>query len=170
MSSFRKEKENVVAEIKDSLSNASSLVVAEYRGLHVSELEALRNELKESGIKVKVYKNRLFKIAAQSLGYEALETDLVGPNIFAFGSSDAIAPAKIISKFAKKNPVVVLKGGIYENKVVNADEVKVIASLPSYEEALTMLASSLMGPLRQVSIGLKMLVDENKLVSSEGEK
>ncbi|MBN3534719.1 50S ribosomal protein L10 [Mycoplasma procyoni] len=169
MNSFRQEKENIVAEVKSTLETHSSLVIAEYRGLHVSEFEELRKELKAAGVKVKVYKNRLFKIAADSLGYSDLNSSLVGPNVFAFGSTDAIAPAKIIAKFAKKYPALQFKAGIYENSVINADEVKKVASLPSYEEALTMLASSLMGSLRQLSVGLKMLVDENKL-SSEGEK
>ncbi|MGZ9413535.1 50S ribosomal protein L10 [Mycoplasma sp. 480] len=169
MNSFRQEKENIVAEVKNNIQNSSSLVIAEYRGLHVSDFEELRKELKSAGVKIKVYKNRLFKIASNDLGYSELESTLVGPNVFAFGGDDAIAPAKIISKFSKKHPEVVLKGGIYENQVIDAAEVQKVASLPSYEEALTMLASSLMGSLRQLSVGLKMLVDENKLVS-EGEK
>ncbi|WP_033161268.1 50S ribosomal protein L10 [[Mycoplasma] collis] len=163
MNSFREEKENIVSEIKDNLSNSSSLIIAEYRGLKVSELEDLREELKSNDINIKVYKNRLFKIAANSLGYDKLEETLKGPNIFAFGNKDAIAPAKIISKFAKKHPNVILKGGIYENTVIDAMEAQKVASLPNYEEALTMLASSLLGGLRQLSVGLKMLVDENKL-------
>lgn len=169
MNSFRKEKENIVAEVKSNIENSSSLVIAEYRGLSVSNFEELRKELKSAGVKIKVYKNRLFKIAAKDLGYEALESTLVGPNVFAFGGDDAISPAKIISKFSKKYPEVILKGGIYENQVIDSVEVQKVASLPSYEEALTMLASSLLGPLRQLSVGFKMLVDENKLVS-EGEK
>ncbi|WGI36272.1 50S ribosomal protein L10 [Mesomycoplasma lagogenitalium] len=169
MNSFRKEKENIVAEVKNSLKQSSSLIIAEYRGLHVSEFEQLRKQLKEAGVKIKVYKNRLFKIAADELGYSELSSTLVGPNVFAFGGNDAIAPAKIISKFAKKHPEVILKGGIYENKIIDAAEANQVASLPSYEEALTMLASSLMGSLRQLSVGLKMLVDENKILA-EGEK
>ncbi|VEU59506.1 50S ribosomal protein L10 [Mesomycoplasma neurolyticum] len=163
MNSFRREKENIVSEIKDNLNNSSSLIIAEYRGLKVSELQNLRKELKEAKVNVKVYKNRLFKIAANELNHGTLSDVLVGPNIFAFGTEDSIAPAKIIAKFAKKHPNVVLKGGIYENTVIDANEAQKVATLPNYEEALTMLASSLMGGLRQLSIGLKMLVDEEKI-------
>ncbi|MXR06501.1 50S ribosomal protein L10 [Mesomycoplasma hyorhinis] len=163
MNAFRKKKEELVQEIKDLINSSSSLVIAEYRGLTVAEVETLRNELKEAGVFVKVYKNRLFKIASKEAGFGDLEQSLVGPNFFAFGSTDAIAPAKIISKFAKTNPVVVLKGGIFEGKVADAQEMQTVATLPNYEEALTMLASSLLGGLRQLSVGLKMLVDENKI-------
>ncbi|CAT05380.1 50S ribosomal protein L10 [Mesomycoplasma conjunctivae] len=165
MNKFRAKKEQTVAEIKTLLQSSSSLAIAEYRGLTVNELEDLRKELKSSGTFVKVYKNRLFKIAAQELGFEGLADSLVGPNLFAFGSTDAIAPAKIIFKKSKDQPILVLKGGIYENHVVSSAEIQEIATLPNFEEALTMLASSLQGGLKQLAIGLQLLIDENKLQS-----
>lgn len=167
LSLLRQLKEKKVAEISETIKSSSSLVVAEYRGLKVSEIERLRKELKASGVKTKVYKNRLVKLAAKANGFEQLEEFLVGPNIFLFGSENDIAPAKILEKFAKKNSFVVIKGGIYENAVISAEEVKKIALLPSYEEALTILATSLLAPVRQMGVGLKMLVDENKLNVSE---
>lgn len=162
-SKLRQQKEVKVTEISDAIKNSSSVVVAEYRGLLVSELESLRRELKSQDVKIKVYKNRLFKISAKNEGYEQLAETLVGPNIFLFGGKDEIAPAKVLAKFAKKHKEVVFKGGIFENKVVSAEEMISISKLPSYEEALTILASSMMAPLRQIGVGLKMLIDENKL-------
>ncbi|UVD81480.1 50S ribosomal protein L10 [Mycoplasma iguanae] len=167
ISSLRKAKEKKVVEISSILKNASSLVIAEYRGLKVSEIEALRQELKNNGTKAKVYKNRLVKLAVdQQKDLEKLKSFLIGPNIFVFGAEDDLAPAKIVAKFAKKHPHIVIKGGIYENAVVNAEEVQKIATLPSYEEALTILASSLLSPIRQIGVGLKMLVDENKILEN----
>ncbi|MGY6172084.1 50S ribosomal protein L10 [Candidatus Mycoplasma pogonae] len=159
----RKLKEAKVVEIKNALTAASGLVIAEYRGLKVSELENLRKELKSAGVKTKVYKNRLVKLAVADLNLEGLNEVLVGPNMFLFNGADDLAAAKIVAKFAKKHKEVVIKGGIYEAKFASASDVEKIATLPSYEEALTILATSLLAPVRQVAVGLNMLVEENKL-------
>lgn len=164
MSYLRELKEVKVKEISKELAKASSLVIAEYRGLTVTQLETLRKEAKSQGIKVKVYKNRLFKHSILAANYGDLVPSLVGPNIFLFGGENDLAPAKLVQKFAKLHPqIVVIKAGIYEKAVVDAEEVKRIASLPSYEEALTILANSLLTPLKQLGLGMKMLVDENKI-------
>ncbi|MXR57547.1 50S ribosomal protein L10 [Mycoplasma hyopneumoniae] len=165
MNSFRKRKVEIVAEIDSLLKNSSSLAIVEYRGLTVNELEQLRKEFKSAGVLSKVYKNRLFKIAAENNGYLDLQTDLVGPNLFAFGTTDVIAPAKIIAKNAKEQPLLILKGGIYDNQVVSAAENALISALPSYTEALTMLASGLQSPLKQLAFGLKLLIDEQKITA-----
>ncbi|MBG0730959.1 50S ribosomal protein L10 [Mycoplasma sp. 'Moose RK'] len=163
MNVFRQKKVETVVEIKNLLASSSSLAIAEYRGLSVAELQNLRQELKQAGVFSKVYKNRLFKIAASESGFNDLEIDLVGPNIFTFGSTDPIAPAKIIAKTAKEQPLIVLKGGIYDKKVVSATEMAVISTLPNYEESLALLGSALFDPLRKLAIGLKLLVDEGKI-------
>lgn len=163
MNSFRAKKVETVKEIKDLLTNSSSLAIAEYRGLTVAELEQLRNEFRAAGVVTKVYKNRLFKIAAKEAGFSSIETELIGPNIFAFGTSDPIAPAKIIFNSTKEQPLLILKGGIYEGQVISSSEMKDVATLPNFTEALTILARSLQTPLQQLSLGLKMLVDEGKI-------
>lgn len=103
MNSFRKKKVETVAEIQKLLEDSSSLAIVEYRGLTVAELQQLRQEFKSFGVFSKVYKNRLFKIAAENSGYSNLKSDLIGPNLFAFGTTDPIAPAKIIAKTQKNN-------------------------------------------------------------------
>ena len=168
MNSIKKEKHNVVETISKKLSNFNSLVVFSYHGLTVSAIQKLRKELTNSDIELKVYKNRLFKIAAAKAGFPKLSDYLLGPNAFALSSSEDSSPAKIIAKFAKEYKSLKMITGIYENKVVDSAELDVIATLPSYVEALTMLASSLISPLRYVSIGLNML-DENNLKVKEVE-
>lgn len=165
MNSFRKKKVETVAEIEKLLTDSSSLAIVEYRGLTVAELQQLRQDFKSSGVFSKVYKNRLFKIAAENSGYSNLKSDLIGPNLFAFGTTDPIAPAKIIAKNAKEQPLLILKGGIYEKAVVSSEENTVIASLPNYTEAITMLASALQSPLKQLAFGLKLLIDEQKITA-----
>ncbi|UUD36678.1 50s ribosomal protein L10 [Mycoplasmopsis californica] len=164
-SKFRLIKKDTVKEISNKLANSKALVVAQYSGLKVSELQTLRREAKHHGVDIKVYKNRLFKLAAADAKLNDLDQYLVGSSIFAFSNNDDMSAAKVLSAFAKTNKLLVIKAGTYEGKVIDADGVKMVASLPTYEEALGILGRSLLAPLQQISIGLKMLVDENKLAN-----
>ncbi|WP_027334153.1 50S ribosomal protein L10 [Mycoplasma elephantis] len=165
-SKFRLIKKEIVEDITKKISNSHGLVVAQYIGLKVSELQTLRREAKKHGVEIKVYKNRLFKLAADSLKLNDLDQYLVGSSIFAFSNNDDMSAAKVLSAFAKNNKLFVIKAGVYEGKVIDADGVKMVASLPTYEESLAILGRSLLAPLQQISIGLKMLVDENKLINN----
>lgn len=160
-SKFKLAKREVVAEISDKIASSQAVAFAEYRGLTVAELRELRKEAKAMGVEIKVYKNRLFKLAASAAGYADLSEHLVGPNIFAFSQNDEMSAAKLLVKFAKKHKIMVIKAGTFDGKVVDAAGVKQVASLPSYEEALAILARSLMAPLSQISLSLK-LVSEGK--------
>ncbi|VEU75731.1 50s ribosomal protein L10 [Mycoplasmopsis maculosa] len=155
-------KKETVVEIKEKLASAKGLVVAEYRGLSVAELTKLRVLAKENGVEIKVYKNRIFKLAAKEAGYEQLEEHLVGPNLYAFSNLEDNAAAKILSSFAKEHKALVFKAGIFENKVIDAKGVQEVATLPNYEEALTILARSLMAPLQQLSLSLKMFSEKEE--------
>lgn len=166
MNANKKAKVSQVKEISTKISSSKALVVAEYAGLTVRDLQDLRKELKSHGVELKVFKNNLFKIAADNAGFGTLESSLVGPNIYAFGMEDEISPAKVLSKFANDHKALKLKAGTYEGKVIDAKELQVVATLPSYEEALTMLAMSLLSPIKFVGAGLHMLVKENKLAAA----
>ncbi|MGL5521788.1 MAG: 50S ribosomal protein L10 [Metamycoplasmataceae bacterium] len=163
MNKFQKEKRETVKEIKNKIESSKSMIIAQYDTITVKGLQQLRKQAKEKDVFIKVYKNRLVKKAIESTDLESLSGSLVGQNLFAFANSESISAAKVLAEFAKKNSALQLKEGIFENKVISHEEVMVIATLPSYEEALTMLASSLLGGLKQLSIGLKMLVDENHI-------
>ncbi|QKT05430.1 50S ribosomal protein L10 [Mycoplasma sp. OR1901] len=160
-SKFKTAKREVVAEIVEKIQSTQSIVFAEYRGLTVAELESLRNEAAKVGVEIKVYKNRLFKIAADKVGLSELSQYLLGPNIFAF-SEDPMAAAKLFVAFAKKHKLFVIKAGTHEGNVVNADGVKVVATLPTYEEALAILARSMMQPLQQLGLSLKMYSEKSE--------
>ncbi|MGL4251996.1 MAG: 50S ribosomal protein L10 [Metamycoplasmataceae bacterium] len=163
MGVLREAKKDVVKEISDKIAKAQSVIVANYEGITVKQLQELRKDAKKQDVSLKVYKNRLVIKAIENTEYKTLAPDLVGANIYAFADSDSISAAKVLANFAKKNKNLELRVGIFENQVIDHAKVMEIATLPSYEEALTILAGSLQGAVRQVAVGLKMLVDENHI-------
>ena len=148
-------KELVVSEITESIKSAQSVSVVEYRGLTVAQVEALRKELRGVGSEMKVFKNTLVTRAVDSLGYQDLEDTLVGPNAFVFSNEDAVSAPKVLAKFARKNENLVIKGGIVEGRVVNSDELKVVATLPNKEGLLSMLLGCLTSPVVKFACAVK---------------
>lgn len=166
MSRFRFEKKLIVKEIEESLKVANSFFVANYEGLTVEWLEELRNRLRGENAKVKVYKNRLMKLAAHKLGFEKISDSLHGSNIFIFSFSEENTVAKILHKFATQNHRFELKAGIWEKEIIGADEIVEVAKLPTFEEAIASLSFYLMFPLQQLGFSLK-LVSEREDITSE---
>lgn len=145
-------KKAVVAELKDQLTSAKAAVLTSYKGLTVEQDTQLRRELREAGVKYHVVKNTMLRIAAQEAGIEGLEEHLAGTTALAFSTEDAVAPAKVISDFIKKNKledteVLQIKAGMLDGKVIALDKVKELASLPSREELLAKLLGSMNAPI-----------------------
>ncbi|HHU61140.1 MAG: 50S ribosomal protein L10 [Bacillota bacterium] len=140
-------KEAMVKEIEERLSKATTAVLADYRGLDAGAITALRKELREAGIEFKVLKNTLAILAAENMEMQDLIPYLSGPTAFAFGYDDPVAPAKIINEFAKKNKALEIKGGILEGNVVDLQEVKNLADLPSREVLLSMVVRGMQAPM-----------------------
>lgn len=163
MSILKQQKIVQAKEISEKISKSQSVIVATYQGLTVKEIQQLRKLAKEKDVELKVYKNRIVKKSIENTEFSSLSSSLVGANIYAFSYSDSISAAKVIYEYGKKHKQIKLVSGIVEGKVLNQEEVLDVAKLPTYEEALTMLATSLQAPIRQIGIGLKMLVDENKI-------
>lgn len=147
-------KQETINEISEKASNASSVVFFEYQGLTAMETNALRRILRESGSELKVYKNTLVRRALDSLKID-LAAELEGPKAVAFGT-DAVAPIKALSDFAKKHPALVLKVGIVDGQIADEAKLKELSTIPSREGLLTMLASGLMGTVRDLSICLDL--------------
>ena len=143
-------KQKTVDEIASKVKEASSVVLFEYHGLTVSEMMELRRKLKESDSELKIYKNTLAKRALDTLKID-LNDELVGPKAIAFGT-DAIAPVKILSDYAKKHPALVVKAGIIDGEITSIDTLKELASIPSKEGLLTMFASGLIEVPRNFAI------------------
>ena len=152
------QKKELVDEIANKIENAGSTVVVEYRGLTVAEVTELRKTLREQGCEMVVYKNSMTQRAVEKLGYNDLLDQLTGPNAIAV-SDDEIAAAKILNTFAKKHDKLVIKAGIVENKVINADEVKQLAGLPNKDGMLSMLLSCLQSPISSFARAVKAVAD-----------
>jgi large subunit ribosomal protein L10 len=142
-------KEEVVAEIKARLSESGSVIIADYRGLTVKELQQLRVKLREAGSEVKVYKNSLTEIAVRELALPSLDEYLAGPSAMVFAGDDPVPSAKALTDFAKAHAQLEIKGGLVQNQVVGAAEVKAIAALPSREELVAKLLGTIQNPLTQ---------------------
>lgn len=137
----------MVAELKDKLARAQSLVLADYRGLTVGEVSDLRHKLRESGVEFKVVKNTLAAIAAREVGMEGLDRFLTGPTAIAIGLDDPVAPAKGLLDFIEERKKMEIKGGVLDGKVIGLAEVKSLARLPSRNELLARVLGALQAPL-----------------------
>lgn len=155
-------KQNTVKEITEKVNNSNSIILCEYQGLTVDETNDLRRELKESESEFKIYKNTLLKRAFDELKID-LEKEFTGPKAVAFGT-DSVAPIKVLYDFAKKHPALTIKVGLVDGNITEEDKLKELSTIPSREGLLTMLASGLMGTVRDLSIGLDLYAKqlENK--------
>ena len=162
MSSVLEQKQQLVAEIAEKLRASKSTIIVDYRGLNVAQVTELRKQLREAGIEFKVYKNTLTRRAVAELGLEGLDETLTGPNAIAFSNDDVVAPAKILSEFAKKNEALKIKAGIIEGNVATLEEVKALAELPSREGLLSMLLSVLQAPIRNFALVTKAVAEKKE--------
>ncbi|MDB4042430.1 50S ribosomal protein L10 [Methylophilaceae bacterium] len=146
MSLNLEEKKAVVAEVSKQIENAQSLILAEYRGVGVGEMTNLRAEARESGVYLKVLKNSLVKRAIEDTPFSSLSEDMVGPLVFGI-SEDPVAAAKVLSDFADKNDLFVIKSGAMPNEKMDVSAVKALASLPSRDELLAKLLGTMQAPI-----------------------
>ncbi len=154
-----KAKSALVEEIAAKLKEAQSTVVVEYRGLSVAEVTELRRNLRAEDVEFKVYKNSLVRRATELTGYEGLNAQLTGPNAIAFGNSDAVAPARVLAKFAKDHEALVIKAGVVEGKLLDVDEVKEISKLPNREGMYSMLLGMLQAPVSKFARVVKAVAE-----------
>ncbi len=154
----KKAKEELVSSIVKNAKDSQSIVIAEYRGLSVAQIQELRRALRKEEASMFVYKNTLVERASKELGYE-LDEYLTGPNAFFFSKEVTNGP-KVVAKYAKKyGEFLKIKGGVIEGKVVDASTVKEIASLPGREGLYAMFLSCLQAPIRQFACAVKAVAD-----------
>ena len=153
-------KQPVVAEIAEVLNGAKSAVVVDYRGLTVEQDTALRKQLREAGVSYKVYKNTLMNFAFKGTDFESLAPMLDGPNAIAISTTDATAPARILSKFAKTAPALEIKGGVVEGTFYDAEGMKAIAAVPSREELLSKLLGSMQSPITNFARVINQIAEQ----------
>jgi len=148
----RSDKELSVAQVKEAIQGAKSVVLANNNGMSVAQVTRLRRELRGAGVSLKVAKNTLIRIAAKDLGIEGLDPYLHGTTTLAFSNTDEASGAKKIREFfAKdKDPKFVVKAGILEGQVIDANGVKNLADLPSREVLLAQVLGGIQTPLVNV--------------------
>ena len=153
-------KSETVKEISEKAKKSQTIIVCEYRGLTVSEIQEVRRALHKEKAEMSVYKNSLVERAVDELGYNDLNSILTGPNAIVF-SEDVIAGAKVIAKYAKRHKdVLVVKGGIVEGKFVDAKGIIEVSKLPGKEGLLSMFLSCLQAPIRSFACAVKAVADK----------
>ena len=153
-------KQPIVEEIKAQLQDAKSAVIVDYRGLTVEQDTRLRKELREAGIAYKVYKNTMMHRAFEGTQCEELIQHLHGTNALAISASDATAPARILDKFAKKNPALELVAGIVEGNYNDQAGIQALAGIPSREELLGKLLGSIQSPITNLARVLNQIAEK----------
>ena len=143
----RTEKEQIVQELAQRLTDTQAVFLADYRGINVDQATQLRRELTQAGVEYRVVKNNLLKLAAQGTPSEDLQSYCTGPTAIAFSGADTIAPAKILSKFAKEIDAFELKAGVLSGKLLSVAEISALAELPSREELLAQALRTMNAPV-----------------------
>lgn len=165
MSLNRSEKEAVVAQVQSLAAKAQTLVMAEYRGISAGAVTELRVKAREQGVSLRVLKNTLVRRAVAGTPFEVASEKMIGPLIYGF-SEDAVAAAKVLADFAKGNEVLVLKAGVYEGKVLDANDVKQLASIPSKEVLLAQLMGLMQSPVSSLARVLAALAQQKESVAA----
>jgi large subunit ribosomal protein L10 len=152
---LRSDKERVVAELAERLRDAETLMVADYRGLTMSQIDELRTRLLEAGARFTVVKNTLTRLAAEEAGTKDVLELIEGPTAIAFleADGDPVAVAKVLSETARAHDVLVIRGGILDGAVVGDADIKRLATLPPLEVLQAQLVGAVAGPLTTV-VGL----------------
>ena len=153
-------KSATVKEISEKAKKSQTIIVCEYRGLTVAQIQEVRRALRKEKAEMNVYKNSLVERAVDELGYNDLNSILTGPNAIVF-SEDVIAGAKVIAKYAKRHKdVLVVKGGIVEGKFVDAKGIIEVSKLPGKEGLISMFLSCLQAPIRSFACAVKAVADK----------
>jgi large subunit ribosomal protein L10 len=160
----RNEKAAVVTDVSAQAARSQTLAMAEYRGMTVAHLDALRRQARDKGVYLHVLKNTLARRAVAGTPFEVGQAAMVGPLIYGF-SEDAVAAAKVIADFAKGNDKLVIKAGVYAGRALDVDGVRQLAAIPSREVLIAQVAGLLKSPIQRLA-GVLAAVAEKK---GEGE-
>ncbi|HJW76467.1 MAG TPA: 50S ribosomal protein L10 [Thermoleophilia bacterium] len=144
---LRTDKQAIIEETVRLLDGCEALYVGDYRGLTVAELTKLRASLRDRGATLRVLKNTLTSIAAEQAGQQSLKELLSGPTAVAFCGEDLVGPAKALSDYARANPAFVVRGGVLQGNVLDADGVRRLAALPSREVLVAQVVGTMAAPL-----------------------
>lgn len=147
-----------VAEVKEKIEKAQSVIMFDYRGLTVEEVTALRSEMRKNNVEYVVLKNSIVERAMEAAGIDTSVNEMLkGPSAFAFGYEDPVAPARILRDFMKKTKKCEFKGGVINGAVSDVAAVTTLADLPSKEQLIARLLGSMMSPISGLAIVLDQI-------------
>ncbi len=155
------EKKAQVAVLKDKFENAVAGVIVDYKGTTVEDDTKLRKELREAGVEYSVAKNTLIRLAVDGTALAAFDDVLNGTTAVATSSSDYVAAAKILSKFAEDHESFTIKAGFLDGEVISLEKIESLAKLPSKEQLLTSVAFAFQAPMASFARAIKAIVDKN---------
>ncbi|GLS24547.1 50S ribosomal protein L10 [Marinibactrum halimedae] len=144
------DKKAIVAEVNETASSALSLVVADARGVNVTDMTALRKLARENKVDLRVVRNTLAKRAIEGTEFECVKDALVGPSLFGFSMEDPGAAARIFKDFAKENEKFEVKVLAVGGKALDASQIDALAKLPTLEQALAQLAATMIAPVTKL--------------------
>ena len=144
-------KQAIVAEVNETASKALSAVMADYRGVSVSDMTELRKNAREAGVLVRVIRNTLAKRAFEGTEFECMSEAMLGPNILAFSLEDPGAGARVFKDFAKENEEFEIKALSVGGKLLPAEQIDLLAKLPTRDEALAMLMAVMRAPITKLT-------------------
>ena len=139
------QKQNEVAELTERIKNSAAVIAFKYQGLTVEAFQQLRRDMRSNGCEISVIKNNISRRACK-----------------VFSKDDVVAPAKVLFKAAETNKVIEVVKGVVDGDVYSFDQLETLSQLPSYETLLTQLAAGMLGTVRQLAIGLNMLVEQGQ--------
>ena len=154
------QKQAMLAELVESMKNAESGVLVNYCGITVEEDTKLRKSLREAGVDYRVIKNTYIRKAAAEAGLDGFDNVLEGMTALAM-SDDAVAPAKILCKYAKDNENFTVKAGFIDGRVIDVAEVEALAAIPGKEGLIAKMLGSIQSPLYGLAIALQAIVDKS---------
>ncbi|GAB0058027.1 50S ribosomal protein L10 [Candidatus Magnetaquicoccaceae bacterium FCR-1] len=143
------EKSVIIQEVQESMARSQVAIASHYRGMTVAQMTRLRREIRAAGAELRVVKNTLTRRAIQGSQFEPLGKVLTGPTILAF-SKDPVAPAKVLTEFAKKHPLLIVQGGVLNGVFMNPAEIVELSKLPSREVLLARLLGTMMNPVQNI--------------------
>jgi large subunit ribosomal protein L10 len=147
MAKSKELKSEMLIDAQQAIEDASSIVYGEYRGLDVESMTQLRKTSRSVGVKLKIYKNTIFKKALTGSKFELLNGHLEGPLVYGI-SSDAVAPAKLLVDFSKENEGLIVKGGALDGSILDLNSVMALASIPPRDELIGKLLGVANSPIQ----------------------
>ena len=156
------DKKAIIAEVNEAATSALSAVVADSRGVTVGDMTALRKQARENGVTLRVVRNTLAKIAVEGTDYACLQDSFKGPSIIAFSNEHPGAGARLFKDFAKGNGKFEVKALAFEGNLMGADQIDVLASLPTYDEAIAKLMSVMQGATSKLARTLSAIRDQKE--------